>query len=179
MFKKFGLAGILVGILITSTTANATVITDTITQTEFVGWWDSYSYTHDLTDDGFNPGTTTATGGTIKIQFSDDGGFFDLWETILIVVDEFDGDTGGVIGSASSFVNEIEVEALAQINSAGTLDVTIQSVFGDFFVGESVLSVNINDTSNDASASVPAPGILGMLGLGLLGIGVAGRIRKT
>ncbi len=179
LFKNFGLAGAFVGILLTSTTANATVITDTIDQNQFVGWGGSYSYTHDLTDNDFIPGTTTATGGTINIQFSDDGGFFDLWESILIVVDEFDGDTGGIIGSASSFVNEIEVEALAQINSAGTLDVTIQSLFGDFFVGNSVLSVSTNGTSNDASASVPAPGILGMLGLGLLGIGVAGRMRKT
>lgn len=175
LFKKIGLAGVFVGILLTSTAANATLIVDTIDQNVKVGWFQSYSYTHDLTDDGFTPGTTTATSGTIDIKFSDDGGFLDLWETILIVVDEFDGDTGGIIGSATSFVNEVEVEALAQINSEGTLDVKIVSLFGDFFVGQSVLSVNTTSTNSD----VPAPPILGVLGLGLLGVGAAGRVRKS
>ncbi len=78
---------------------------------------------------------------------------------------------GGVIFSASSFYNEIEVNALAQINTDGTLDITIQSLWGDFYVGNSVLSVYTSD--------IPAPGILGLFGLGLLGIGAAGRMRKA
>lgn len=42
---------------------------------------------------------------------------------------------------------------------------------GDFYVGQSVLTIE--------TASVPEPGILGITGLGLLGIGAARRIRKV
>lgn len=178
MFKKIWLASAFVGILLTSTTANATLIVDTIDQEVGVGWWDSYSYTHDLTDDGFIPGTTMATSGTIEIQFSDDYDWWleniFPWEIILIVVDDFDFDTGGVLGSASSFVNEIEVNALAQINADGMLDITIESLWGDFYVGQSVLSVYTTNTSD-----APAPPVLGILLIGLLSMSAAGRMRKT
>ena len=124
-------------------------------------------------DPAFSLGS--ATGGTIEIQFSDNDnnmGWKD-WEVILIVVDAFDFDTGGLIFSASSFSNELEVNALAEINDTGMLDISITSLWGDFYVGQSVLTVETAD------ASVPEPGILGILSLGLLGLGIAHRIRKS
>ena len=169
MYKKIGIAGVFAGVLLTTTVANAIPIVDTIDQNVFLQTGDSYSYTHNLPDDGFDLGT--ATSGTIEIQFSDNTDAD--WEVILIVVDKFDFDTGGILIStaASSFFGDLQVNALAQINSVGMLDITIYSWWGDFSVGQSVLTVEVN--------SVPEPGVLGMLGLGLLGLGVARQMRKT
>lgn len=169
MFNKIGIAGIFAGVLLTTTVANAIPIVDTIDQNVILQTGDSFSYQHDLTDDGFELGT--ATSGTIEIQFSDNTDAD--WEVILIVVDKFDFDTGGILIStaASSFFGDLQVNALAQVNSVGELDITIYSWWGDFTVGQSVLTVEVN--------SVPEPGVLGMLGLGLLGLGVARQMRKT
>ena len=171
MLKNICLIGALTGFLFTSTAANAIPIVDIVDQNEYVGWLGSYEYTHDLLDNGFVPGT--ATSGNIEIQFSDDGGWFDSWETILIVVDDFDFDTGGVIYSASSFYNDLEINALAQINSVGSLDITIQSLWGDFYVGQSILTVET------VAIAVPEPTILGLLGLGLFGLVMVRRIQKN
>ena len=169
MFNKIGIAGIFVGALLTTTVANAIPIVDTYDVNTLLQTGDSVSYTHDLTDNDFELGT--ATSGTIEIQFSDNTD--SAWEVILIVVEEFDFDTGGILIStaASSFFGDLEVNALAQINSVGELDITIYSWWGDFSVGQSVLTIETN--------SVPEPGVLGMLGIGLLGLGVARRMRKT
>ena len=158
------------GALLMATVAHAVPIIDTIHQNVYVGWFSSYEYTHDLTEVNDEPFTLgTAESGSIAVSFSDDGDRF--WEVILIQIDQFDFDTGGIIFSASSFYNELEVNALAQINSTGMLDITIRSLAGDFYVGQSVLTIE--------TASMPEPGILGIASLGLLGIGAACRIRKA
>lgn len=169
MYKKIGIAGIFAGVLLTTTVANAIPIVDTYDVNTSLQTFESVSYTHNLLDDGFDLGT--ATSGTIEVQFSENAD--SAWEVILIVVDKFDFDTGGILIStaASSFFGDLEVNALAQVNSVGMLDITIASLWGDFYVGQSVLTVETN--------SVPEPGVLGMLGIGLLGLGVARRMRKT
>ena len=169
MFNKIGIAGIFAGVLLTTTVANAIPIVNTVDVNTSLQTGDSVSYTHDLTDDNFDLGT--ATSGTIEIEFSDNTDAD--WEVILVVVDKFDFDTGGILIStaASSFFGDLEINALTQINSVGELDITIYSWWGDFTVGQSVLTLETN--------SVPEPGVLGMLGIGLLGLGVARRMRKT
>jgi hypothetical protein len=160
------------GALLMAIVAHAVPIIDTIDQNVYVGWFSSYEYTHDLTEVNDDPFTLgTAESGSIAVSFSDDGDRF--WEVILIQIDQFDLDTGGIIFSATSFYNELEVNALAQINETGLLDITIRSLAGDFYVGQSVLTVE--------TASMPEPTILGIAGLGLLllGMGAARRIRTV
>ena len=168
MYKKIGIAGVFAGVLLTTAAANAIPIVDTMYVNTSLQRGESVSYTHDL-GDSFDLGT--ATSGSIEILFSDNTD--SAWEVILIQVEAFDFDTGGLLisSSASSFFDDLEVNALAQVNSVGELDITISSWWGDFSVGQSVLTVEVN--------SVPEPGVLGMLGLGLLGLGVARQMRKT
>lgn len=178
MFKKIGVLSFLAGILFATTAANATPIVDVVDTFDNNGLLhtgDSIGYTHNLLDNGFITGT--ATGGTIEVLFSDDtsdGGYWgSAWEVILIVVDDFDFDTGGlsISTTAKSFSNELEVNALAEINSSGMLDIAITSLWGDFTIEKSILTVDREITSE--VSSVPEPGVLGMLAIGLLGIGLA------
>jgi hypothetical protein len=189
MFKKIGVVSFLAGILFATTAANAIPIVDvvdTFDNNGFLHTGDSIGYTHNLLDNGFITGT--ATGGTLEIQFSDDtsdAGIWrdeSAWEVILITVDNFDFDTGGlsISTTAQSFSNELEVNALAKVNSSGMLDIAITSLWGDFIIEKSILTVDGEITGGGSIltsevSSVPEPGILGMLAIGLIGIGLARR----
>lgn len=153
--------------------SNAGVISDTVTQNVFIDWWDTYDYVHDINDDGFDLGS--ALSGTLSIQVSDDGSGWDEfggdnWEVILFTVEEFDFDTGTInFGSELSFSGDLEVNALGALNADGLLDISVTSLWGDFYLGNSVLTVVTSD--------VPAPSALLLMGLGLLGLGAVRKIK--
>jgi hypothetical protein len=145
--------------------AGAATITDTISQDAYVTFFGSHTYTHDITDDGFVPGS--AISGSLQISIYDDArDRFDLLpEFVLVIVDSFDFDSGGL--TFGNFDNSLGVQALGSLNADGMLQVTVQSLWGDFRVGESILSVEVSE--------VPVPGTLGLLGAGLAALGLARR----
>lgn len=163
VMKKL-LGSVLLSLGFLAGTAHAGLIVNTVEQHEYVGFWESYDYEHNLNDDGFVLGS--ALGGTLEINISNGN----LWNSILFVVDDFDGDTGGTSWLGNGYDSELEVGALASINSDGYLGVTVKSLFGSFWLGDSVLSVE--------TAQVPGPGIVGLMGIGLLGLGLARRRRS-
>ena len=178
---KTGIIGVFSAALLITTAANAIPIVDTVDQNIFLQTGNTYSYTHNLLDDGFNRRTTTATSGTFEVRFSDNADA--AWEVILIVVDQFDFDTNGlsVSSSASPFSNQLEINTLAKINSKCMLDITIASLWGDFNVGQSVLTIETTDklVSKPDVSSIPEPGVLGLLCIGLIGAGITRRMGKT
>lgn len=153
--------------------AAAGIIVDTVQQNQYVGWWHSLNYTHNL-NDGLNQTGTfalgTALSGSLSIEVSDDGGIFDSWETVLFTVQNFDFDTGGVT-FGSTFSNSLEIQAIAAINATGLLDVTVTSLWGDFYLGNSVLTLNTANTPGTPNAGVPEPMSLALLVLGMVGLG--------
>ena len=167
MLKKMKCMAAMSFCLLATSFTQAGMIVDVVEQNEYVGWWGSHSYTHDITDQGFSLGS--ADSGTLAIELSDDK---DKWyefggEVVLFIVDSFDLDTGGfTFGSA--FSGDLELSALGAINANGMLDITVQSVVGDFYVGNSTLTVN----------TVPEPGALALFSLGLLGLGLSRRRAK-
>ena len=137
------------------------------------GGTSSYSYQHDITDNGFDLGLDTAIGGKLIVNVADDN---DFWLEALI----FDFD---VWGTGFDFVNlnyEIAIlggSALLEITETGMLDVTILAAKGDFWLKSSTLKVWGDEGAT--SASVPEPGTLVLLSFSLLGLAGIRRFKKS
>lgn len=170
MLKKIGLtvAGVLFGISF----ATAGMIEDVMSHDQVIQpGLSGFHYTHNINDDGFVLGS--AQSGTINIFIADDVQYdeglgewlFGDLESVLFVIEEFDFDTGSFT-FGTTFSNDLEVEALAAINADGYLDVSLYGT-GDFYIGDSILTV--------MTAAVPEPGTLSLLGLGVIGLIVSRR----
>ena len=143
--------------------------------------------THDLTDNGPGSsftvgGTETITGGTLTMNYMDNACLDNLaGDTLLgnlggspdclnVLAWAFQGrelfsDAGVAIFSAGGKKEAILVpEVVAILNAEGSIKMGFLG-FGDFTLGDSVLTVQ--------TASVPEPGVLMLLGLGLIGLRVA------
>jgi len=141
----------------------------------YIGNFQSYSYTHDLTDNGFRPLTDWITGFHLSINLADDNRGVELPELAFIDLPGFGGD--GFVGNFGVSGEEFggwSILGLLQLNVLGTLTVTINSVIGDF----NLVGSRLTATGLAHVASVPEPGALGLLGIGLLGMAFSMRRRK-
>ena len=114
--------------LLFSTSSFASLIVDVVYQDQALsGLGNSISYQHDITDDGFTFGS--ATSANLAIQVNN----LSFWETLLFQIEEFDFDSGAIT-LGSGFIGDLEVNALAALNSNGLLDVFVYVVFWLYFV---------------------------------------------
>lgn len=171
MFRKFSALGMLFTALLTGSYANAGLITDVVEIDQRI--YGSHSYSHNINDQGFTLGS--AESATLAIEIYDDAACHkimcaDEWfpEVLMVVVEDLDFDTGGI--TFGDFFGGLEIEALIALNSDGYLDVTVSSLWGDFMMGDSTLSV--------VTSKVPEPGTIGLMLVGMLGLGMARRKAK-
>ena len=174
ILRLFTSAILLFGI---STTSNASTITDTVEQNIYLNTWQSYQYSHDISDDGFALGN--ALSGTLSIDLYDDNrGYWaqyrrdfkyipDGFEATLFTIADLDLDTGDITINGNDFYNSLDVQALASLNYNGLLNVTVFSLLGDFYLRNSVLTVD-----------VPEPSTIIMMLLALFSFAII-RIRKS
>lgn len=136
-----------------------------------ITWLSTYSYTHDLTTDGFIPGTDTVGGYNLKINLYNDAGMLDA---IYINQPGITGDSAALLynWTYASLTTGDSYQGVASINSSGLLNVSLTSLLGTFFLDSSTLTTT---TKEGGSQAVPEPTSVALLAAGLLGIAVMRR----
>jgi hypothetical protein len=158
-------------------TANAAFVpatwSDEMGGTTYIGAGKSYTYSHNINDNGFDVGSDLITNFSLSIDLFDDAR--DGWLEIIEIADiDVSGWHEGLVSTFSfgdnAFTSGFSLFGLLELNTAGSLTVTVSSLLGDFNVGTSSLTAR-------GYSQVPEPGTIALLGLGLLGVGL-GRRKK-
>jgi hypothetical protein len=132
------------------------------------------TYTHDIRDGagGFVVGTDSVDSYSLSLNLYDNNQK-DFEIAIL--------DQPGILGDRAFFdlsgtqYGDWSLQGVLMLEDTGRLTVTISSWFGDFFLGDSTLTVK----GDKGSTRVPEPGTLALFGAALLGFGMRRRFRKA
>jgi hypothetical protein len=140
--------------------------------------FNSYSFTHDLTAPGvgFVVGSDTISDYNLTISLHNDQGFLDI-----VTIDQpgnifSDGFALLYNWKVASVTTNDSYEGILSLSDTGMLSITVNSLFGNFFLDSSQL-VAVGEQG--PSASVPEPASVALLAVGLIGIAVMRRASRA
>ncbi|MBU2862585.1 PEP-CTERM sorting domain-containing protein [Reinekea forsetii] len=149
-----------VTLLSITTSAFSGVIVDTVDVNKDIGHWGYTKYVHDLSDHDFILGS--AISGSLAISIQDDNDWY--LEKAFFIIEKLDFDSEGWTYGQSYYDDELGINAIGELNKDGQLRIKIASIWGDFKVGTSVLTV-ITEVPEPASLALFTLGIASLFGL--------------
>ena len=135
----------------------------------------SHTWTHDITDSGFTPFHDIAESFTLGIQIYDDGDAGDEEALIWLPLTLPESSGPSYFEISGDDLGGWAIGSLLELNALGLLTVTVTALKGDFWVGNSYLTVN----GLKNVVGVVEPATFALFGLGLAAAGLATRRRRN